>query len=102
MQLEPDCVIAVFQGTRDHRAVTSRNSSGRTRKAHLERFKAGRKCANIGYKLHCLLMKSCQPGPYGVVVDGVGMIVGDHSAVDNSHLPIRDKPLEICVEPHEF
>src|SRR5882724_5366368 len=102
VQLEPDGVIAVLQRARDHRAVTGRNSGGGTRKAHLERFKTGCKCADLGHELHRLLVESPQPEAYSVVVGGVGMIVSDHPAVRNSHLPIRDKPLEACVEPHEL
>ncbi len=102
MQLEPDCVIAVPQWARNHRAVTGRNSGGGTRKAHLERFKTGCKCADPGHELHGLLVESPQPEAHRVVVGGVGMIVSDHPAVCNSHLPIRDKPLEACVEPHEL
>src|SRR5258705_13481116 len=102
MQLEPDGVITVLQRACDHRAVTGRNSSGRTRKAHLERFKTGCTCADPGHELHCLPVEGPQSEAPRVVVGGIGMIVSAHPAVRNSHLPIRDKPLEACVEPDEL
>src|SRR6266446_2743518 len=102
VQLEPDGVITVLQRARNHRAVTGSNSSGGPRKAHPERLKTGFNCADLGHELHRLLVESPQPEAHSVVVGGVGMIVSDHPAACKSHLPIRDKPLEACVEPHEL